>query len=99
MLIRGDQLTDRQRAEVLRTFVHRWTQENAQRTYHGRCPACAQQPKIDRADRAVGVSWHTRHAPIVSDAEWLQAHAFHFLKDGSRLKERPRYAEPSYAAI
>lgn len=31
-----------------------------------------------------------------SDQEWLDKHAFHFIKDGSRLALNRRYAEPSY---
>lgn len=30
----------------------------------------------------------------VSDAEWINAHAFEFVKDGSRLSERRNYALP-----
>ena len=96
MLIRGDRLTDRQRAEVLRVFVHRWTVENTRQTYGGKCPACVQNRRIVERDQALGVSWHARHAPLTTDQEWLAAHAFHFLKDGSRLSGRTRYAVPAF---
>lgn len=97
MLIRGDQLTDRQREEVLRVFVLRWTHENAKQTYHGRCPAC-EQARACRVFPLPYSGWHARHAPLVSDVEWLQVHAFHFLKDGSRLMANKRYTEPACLA-
>ena len=34
----------------------------------------------------------------VTDEEWLAEHAFHFLKDGSRLMMNRGYAEPHYLA-
>ncbi len=88
MKILGSQLTPRQRDEVLRAFVHRWTFENAHQTYRGRCPACVQSGMSDE--------WHTQHIPLMSDADWLVRHAFRFVKDGSRLSVRHRYAEPDY---
>jgi hypothetical protein len=36
--------------------------------------------------------------PLISDAQWLKEHAFHFLKDGSRLSITHRHAEPVYMA-
>lgn len=36
--------------------------------------------------------------PLVSDAEWLADHAFHFIADGSRLHARHRHCEPAYMA-
>lgn len=34
--------------------------------------------------------------PLVSDSEWLAKHAFHFIKDGSRLARNRHYAEMSF---
>jgi hypothetical protein len=92
MLIRGDKLTEKQKTEVLRTFIHRWTFENAQQTYGGKCPACQQgRPGIGV------VEWHAHHAKLIPDREWLFLHAFHFTKDGTKLMIR-RHAEPAYIA-
>ena len=32
--------------------------------------------------------------PLISDAQWLKEHAFHFTKDGSRLMANRHHAEP-----
>ena len=61
MLIRGDRLTDRQRAEVRAAFVY-----------------APQRPALYRV--------------------WLRSHAFHFVKDGSRLMASRRFAEPAFLA-
>jgi len=34
--------------------------------------------------------------PLVSDAQWLKEHAFHFVRDGSRLMANRHYAEPAF---
>jgi hypothetical protein len=102
MLIHGTELTPAQRALVLRAFVHRWTHENAQQTYGGKCPGCEQSTRggyivtgpADAPKAWTRAEWHAYHAPLTSDAEWLSRYAFHFTKDGSRLKA-PRYAEPA----
>ena len=36
--------------------------------------------------------------PLVSDDEWIAAHAFHFTTDGSRLMRNRQHAEPSFLA-
>ena len=36
--------------------------------------------------------------PKISDQQWINEHAFHFLKDGSRLMANRHYAEPHYMA-
>ena len=36
--------------------------------------------------------------PLISDHEWLNKHAFHFLKDGSRLMHNRQYCDPDYLA-
>lgn len=87
MLITGSKLNPRQRSQVLFAFVHRWTHENSRQSYGGRCPACVQS----------GLD-HAYHAPIISDEQWLNEHAFHFVKDGSRLSARHSACEPAYFA-
>lgn len=107
MLITGDQLNDQQRRQVLAAYVHRWTHENAKQTYQGRCPACVQSggdhevvlPPGQAGAGEVRKRWHDQHLPMVSDREWLAAHAFHFVKDGSRLHGRYQHAEPAYLAV
>jgi hypothetical protein len=93
MLIHGKDLTDRQRAEVLATFVHRWTHENAALNYGGRCPACVQ------AGSKAAPDWHGHHKPLQTDEEWLECHAFHFVMDGSRLNAKRIYAELALGPI
>lgn len=89
-LIKGSALNSPQRRAVLAAFVHRWTHENARQTYHGQCPACAQ------ASHHLP-DWHQRHAALVSDDEWLAAHAFYITERGM-LAKRPGCAEPAYLA-
>lgn len=36
--------------------------------------------------------------PLQTDAQWLRDHAFHFVRDGSRLSCRHRFCEPRYLA-
>jgi hypothetical protein len=36
--------------------------------------------------------------PLQTDDEWLKEHAFHFVKDGSRLMFNRHHAEPVYMA-
>jgi len=79
MRIRGTDLTPRQREEVLRAFVHRWTKDNPQ----------LREAWAGRPGRPTG--------QLISDDEWIITHAFHFVKDGSRLTRNRRYAEPVYA--
>ena len=35
----------------------------------------------------------------VSDAEWIAAHAFHFIKGGNRLSANHHYAVPAFLAV
>lgn len=106
MLIRGIDLTEAQRRLVLAAYVHRWTVENAYQTYQGRCPACVQSggnreiviPAGQQAAAEVRKPWHEHHGKLTTDREWLAAHAFHFVKDGSRLHGRRHHAEPVYLA-
>ncbi len=71
MLIKGEDLTPKQRQQVLAAYVHRQHNTiiypNGMRTPSG-------------------------------DEVWLKEHAFHFVKDGSRLSANRRYAEPKWKA-
>lgn len=104
MIIQGSALTPTQRALVLRAYVHRWTVENAHQTYGGKCPGCEQSAPFPLVTGTRGsattpertwtrAEWHAYHAPLTTDAEWIAAHAFHFVKDGSRLHGRYRHCE------
>ena len=105
MLIKGKDLTATQAQIVLERFQNRCTLERAKSI--GDCPACAAVapfPYICGEALPNGPiehtreSWHAHHTPLVSDAEWLKAYAFHFTQDGSRLMENRKYAEPVYKA-
>ena len=61
MLIKGSDLTDRQRFIVLSAFLYRWTFEREKQL--GKCPGCAQ-----RGNPAIvnGVPWHDYHVKLWS---------------------------------
>lgn len=102
-LIRGDKLPAKARDAVLRAYTHRWTHENAQQTYGGKCPACEQAKRngvvttgTKDAPKIWPISeWHAYHAPLTTDAEWLKEHAFYVKRDGG-LDSRRKHAEPVY---
>jgi len=96
-LVRGDRLTANQRKHVLAIFLHRWTHENARRTYGGRCPACVQQEQCGGEIVVSGKPWHDYHVPLMTDAEWLRNHAFHITVQG-QLSRRYSYCEPASLA-
>lgn len=73
MLIKGQNLTSRQKSIVLNAFIYRNTIEN-----HSRPDGIRQEP--------------------VTDEQWIQEHAFHFIKDGSRLMANIHFCEPHYMA-
>lgn len=101
MLIKGTDLTSAQRRMVLATFVHRWTHENAPQTYNGRCPACVQREQTGGRSTDImpdGQMWHQYHTHLTTDDEWIAQHAFHFVKDGSRLSSQQSSCEPAYMA-
>lgn len=50
----------------------------------------------DRARYWLGLRAPTMDS--ISDTQWLADHAFNFIKDGSRLSFRSKYAEPVYMA-
>lgn len=35
-------------------------------------------------------------APLMSDADWLDQYAFHFIKSGERMDQRKRFCVPSF---
>jgi len=89
MLIKGKDLNEKQLREVQSAFIYRWTIENAgvERLYV-MCGA--------GAVRHSGATMPTMDK--VTDKEWIESHAFHFLKDGSRLSQKKQNAEPVYMA-
>ena len=95
MLIRGDRLNSRQREIVLRTFIYRWTTGNRRLREVYRCPHC-NLAKIE-FDRIECRQYHPT-IRLQTDDEWLATHAFHFLKDGSRLMTNRHHAEPAFMA-
>lgn len=82
MLIRGDKLNDHQRRYVLNAFIYRWTSDSPHRERVYATAAICQRPT----------------AAMVTDAQWLKAHAFHFTKDGTRLMANRSHAEPAFMA-
>jgi hypothetical protein len=81
-LTRGTELTRAQRAEVLRTYVHRWTIEN-------------HTPMLERL--LYGPTFRGTPVATITDTEWIDTHAFWITKAG-RLAANRRYAEPAYMA-
>lgn len=47
---------------------------------------------LEKPCKAVGVT------PKQTDKQWLDEHAFYFIKDGSRLNSRIKHCEPHYLA-
>lgn len=90
MLIRGDRLNAEQRRLVLAAFTYRWTRENPYRKQFYRCPHC----DLDNF-RFESLECRRYHPTVSlqSDDEWLAEHAFHFVKDGSRLMSNRHHAE------
>ena len=82
MTIKGIDLTDRQRRQVLAAYVHRWTVENARQSYEGKCPGCEQSAPFPMVTGTRGsttapertwtrAEWHAYHVPLTTDAAWL----------------------------
>ena len=107
MLVRGDHMGTKLQRDVLARYVHRWTVENAQQSYGGKCPGCEQSRQTGPNGEPVVLTgvpgkyrvwtlaeWHAHHAPLVTDAEWLRAYAFHVTKQGE-LDGRRHHAEPA----
>lgn len=79
-LIKGENLTSAQRAEVKSAFIHRFTGEH--------------RPKwVDmRRDDGIHIDYLPTHA---TDNEWINAHAFYIRKDG-HIATRPATAMPAW---
>jgi hypothetical protein len=94
-LIRGDKLTPAMRRQVLAAFVYRWTTDNRMRVHAWpSCPLCdIRKPYVD-----VSSSNGHNHPtiPLVSDTEWLRAHAFYMTTAGTLA--RRKHAEPAFLA-
>lgn len=52
----------------------------------------------ERATRWLGRAGGVPRIPLVTDDQWLKDHAFHFVKDGSRMMATRHHAEPAYMA-
>jgi hypothetical protein len=76
MLIKGENLNTKQIEQVLSTFVNRWTIEN--------------KHNINSAYKR-RKEWIIQEKGLRSDKEWIEDHAFYFLKDGSRLMLNRKY--------
>jgi hypothetical protein len=79
MLVRGDQLSESARRQVLAAFGYRWTIENESRARYWCRQSGANPPRI----------------PLIPDEQWLREHAFHVVQDGSRLMKNRSHAEPA----
>lgn len=82
MLIKGSKLNTAQRQIVLAAFPYRWTVENLQRAKAFLAAGKLKGPTIEPE----------------TDQAWLDSHAFHFVKDGSRMVASRNFAEPAYLA-
>jgi hypothetical protein len=83
MLVRGDQLSESARRQVLAAFGYRWTIENESRAR-----------QWSRQSRLICPSGFAR----ITDQQWLRQHAFHVVQDGSRLMKNRSHAEPACLA-
>jgi hypothetical protein len=80
LLIKGTNLSRRQREQVLRAFRARWTDQSCAVNYGGDCPACVQ------AEYNGDDSPHDAHPALLSEIQWLGRHSFHFSDDGQTLR-------------
>jgi hypothetical protein len=71
-LIRGNELNEHQRREVLAAFGYRWTKENEVRARTWYKSGGHEPPTMQ----------------LQADAEWLAEHAFYVNRDGSRTARR-----------
>jgi hypothetical protein len=96
VLIRGDRLPHNLQLAVLRRFIYRWTSDNSDRARVYHCPVC----NVPGGDPNGGVACRQYHPtmPLITDHQWLKEHAFHVTKDGARLMENRRHAEPASLA-
>ena len=79
-LVTGINLNARCRAEVLSAYGYRWTVENERRAREWYRTGGHEPPTCE----------------LVTDARWLQDHAFYVVPD--RLSLNRRHAEPAYLA-
>lgn len=94
-LIKGQDLTQEQKEQVLAKFTHRWTHENPHRVaVHGPCPFCDIKTPYVNTQTTNGHTHPTE--PLVTDEEWMQAHAFWFNQNGKLTAAA--FAEPAYLA-
>ena len=101
--IKGSDLTDLQRDQVLAAFVHRHTIENAKRRGVA-CVLCADSggdrdvviPAGWQSGVAVRKRWHDHHVAVETDHAWIIRYQFPFVANGSRLAVRPAHCEPIY---
>jgi hypothetical protein len=96
MLIKGKDLSYRQETLVKAAFIYRWTYENPMRCRVYRCSLCNVAEPYENMGSSNG---HTHPTiPLQHDNDWIAEHAFHFVKDGSRLMHNRHFAEPVYMA-
>jgi hypothetical protein len=92
-LIKGSDLDEDQKRQVLAAFIYRWTKENRQRTQVYSCELCDIQTPYENNKSANG---HTHPTiPLISDAEWLQQYRFYFTASG-KLADKPDHCERIY---
>jgi len=72
MLVRGDKLPEKLRAEIIRAYVHRMTIGNA-----------LAHPHHVEYMRQGGYA-----LPLITDAQWLAEHAFYVTKRGTLDRRR-----------
>lgn len=103
-LIRGDKLKPEAYREALSACIYRWTWENGARLRERlpMCPVCkvaGGMPDYPPENYTAPIECRQYHptVPLVSDADWMRAHAFSVKRDGS-LDARSRYAQPAYLA-
>lgn len=94
-LIAGNQLNESQKRHVLAAYVYRWTTDNRQRTQAYSCKLCDIRTPYENKESSNG---HTHPTiPLISDEQWLSAHAF-YVKANGEIADRPGRCEPVYLA-
>jgi hypothetical protein len=101
--VRGSELPDKIRRQVLDAYVYRWTSDSPHRAaVYGYCPHCRTRggrPRelhtTDPAPRCLD-----RHPimPFQTDEEWLRAREFAVTKKGT-LHSRIKFCQPYYGDI
>ena len=89
-LIKGNELDQTQRRQVLSAFVYRWTVENPFRTQVYKCSLCDILTPYENKESANG---HTHPTiPLMTDQEFLNTHAFWFTNN-NYLSNKKKHAE------